>query len=132
MSAPPAYYKVLVQGIRHNTEVNHVFVPIAINPFQEIRICGIQPACPVFQIIQKRQFCFRLTRWVERVQRIFIHTCPFSTHPITGYAALDDYYDEDEEDEYDPDDYPDCNDDDTPPAFVIVPRPSDDLDDLPF
>ena len=58
-------------------------------------------------------------------------TCPFSPHPITGYAALDDYF-EDDEDEYDPDDYPDCNDDDTPPAFVIVPRSSDDVDDLPF
>ena len=54
--------------------------------------------------------------------------CPFSTRPVSGYAAIDDYYDDDEE--YDPDDYPD--DDNLPPAIAITPRPSDDVDDLPF
>lgn len=56
---------------------------------------------------------------------------PFDERP-NGYWLHGEYIVEDDEDEYDPDDYPDCNDDDTPPAFVIVPRSSDDVDDLPF
>ena len=56
--------------------------------------------------------------------------CPYN-EPAYGHCAYDEYCsleDEEMEQQY----YLDTCDDDAPPAIVIIPRPSDDLDDLPF
>lgn len=59
---------------------------------------------------------------------------PFGNNPFSdskpGYWLFGEFIEEEEEDQYDPDDYPD--DDDLPSASLITPRPSGELDDLPF
>ena len=57
--------------------------------------------------------------------------CPYN-EPAYGHCAYDEYcqYEEEEvEQQY----YLDtCDDDDAPPVIAITPRPSGELDDLPF
>ena len=70
--------------------------------------------------------------------------CPYN-EPAYGHCAYDEYcqYEEEEmeqqcyvdtcdDDEDDASDDNESDDNDAPPAIVIIPRPSDDLDDLPF